>query len=55
MVVPSLATTLACNYRIERELGSGGKMWLQFSNSPAWAPFRADAEGAAMLRTQGFA
>src|SRR4051812_19119484 len=31
------------------------EMWWQFSNSPAWAPFRADAEGAAMLRKHGFA
>ena len=31
------------------------EMWWQFSNSPAWAPFRADAEGAAMLRKYGFA
>ena len=29
--------------------------WWQFSASPAWAAFRADAEGAAMLRRQGFA
>ena len=31
------------------------EMWWQFSNSAAWAPFRADAEGTAMLRTYGFA
>lgn len=30
------------------------EMWWQFS-SPAWAPFRADAEGTAMLRKYGFA
>ena len=31
------------------------EMWWQFANSPAWAPFRADAEGAGMLRRYGFA
>jgi len=30
-------------------------MWWQSSSSPAWAAFRADAEGAAMLRKQRFA
>jgi tetratricopeptide (TPR) repeat protein len=31
------------------------EMWWQFSSSPAWEAFRADAKGAAMLRTYGFA
>jgi len=31
------------------------EMWWQFSNAPAWAAFRADAEGTAMLRKYGFA
>jgi Flp pilus assembly protein TadD len=31
------------------------EMWWQFAKSPGWAPFRADAEGAAMLRRYGFA
>jgi len=31
------------------------EVWWQFAISPAWAPFRANAEGAAMLRRYGFA
>jgi len=31
------------------------EMWWQFSSSPAWAAFRADAEGKAMLARYGFA
>jgi serine/threonine-protein kinase len=31
------------------------EMWWQFAKSAAWAPFRADAEGAAMLSKHGFA
>jgi len=31
------------------------EMWWQFSMSPAWTPFKTDAEGLAMLRKQGFA
>jgi hypothetical protein len=31
------------------------EMWWQFAKSPAWAAFRADAEGTAMLRRYGFA
>jgi tetratricopeptide (TPR) repeat protein len=31
------------------------EIWWQFAKSPAWAPFRADAEGAAMLGKYGFA
>ena len=31
------------------------EIWWQFAKAPAWAPFRADAEGKAMLRKQGFA
>ena len=31
------------------------EVWWQFAISPAWAPFRADAEGAATLRRYGFA
>ena len=31
------------------------EMRWEFSQSPAWAPFRADAEGVAMLKTYGFA
>lgn len=31
------------------------EMWWQFAKAAAWAPFLADAEGAAMLRTYGFA
>jgi serine/threonine-protein kinase len=31
------------------------EMWWQFANAPAWVPFRADAEGTAMLRRHGFA
>ena len=31
------------------------EMWWQFASSPAWAAFRADAEGTVMLRKYGFA
>jgi hypothetical protein len=31
------------------------EMWWQFAKSPAWAPFLADADGAAMIRKYGFA
>jgi serine/threonine-protein kinase len=31
------------------------EIWWQFAKSAAWAPFRADAEGAAMLGKLGFA
>ena len=31
------------------------EVWWQFAKSAAWAPFRADADGAAMLRKHGFA
>jgi hypothetical protein len=31
------------------------EIWWQFAKSAARAPFRADAEGAGMLRTYGFA
>ena len=31
------------------------EVWWPFAISPAWAPFRADAEGAATLRRYGFA
>jgi serine/threonine-protein kinase len=31
------------------------EVWWQFSKSPAWAAFRADAEGVEMLRSYGFA
>jgi hypothetical protein len=31
------------------------EIWWQFAKSAAWAPFRADAEGAAMLGKHGFA
>jgi len=31
------------------------EVWWQFAKSPAWAPFRADPEGAAMLHAIGFA
>jgi serine/threonine-protein kinase len=31
------------------------EIWWHFAKSPAWAPFRADAEGAAMLAKYGFA
>ena len=30
------------------------EIWWQFAKSAAWAPFRADAEGAAMLGRYGF-
>ena len=30
------------------------EVWWQFAKSPAWTPFRADAEGLAMLRQHGF-
>ena len=31
------------------------EIWWQFAKAPAWAPFRADAAGTAMLRKYGFA
>jgi hypothetical protein len=30
------------------------EVFWQFAKSPAWAPFRADAEGAAMLHALAF-
>jgi serine/threonine protein kinase len=57
-----IATALDDRYRFERELGAGGMATVylardlkQFAKSAAWAPFRADAEGVAMLRSYGFA
>jgi hypothetical protein len=31
------------------------EIWWQFAKAPAWAPFRADPQAAAMLQKQGFA
>jgi len=44
----SVARTLVARAIAEHET------YWQFAKSPAWAPFRADPEGAAMLRELGY-